>query len=81
MGTNLKVILSAVGVAALLSSPAMARTPARSHQAARTIVNAPYSVRASVAPYAPAQTVYAPDLPAQAHRYGGLTPDFQLSKY
>jgi hypothetical protein len=80
MRTNLKVILSAVGAAALLASPAMATSHARG-QAATSTVNAPYNARASVAPYAPAQavTVYAPDLPVQPHENGGVNPDFQLS--
>jgi hypothetical protein len=81
MRTNLKTILSAVGVAALLASPAMAKSHARTPEAAPSIVNVPYDAHASVAPYAsaPAVTVYAPDLPTQPHRYGGLNPDFQLS--
>jgi hypothetical protein len=81
MRTNLKVILSAVGVAALLASPAMAKSHARADQAAPSLVNVPYDAHGSVAPYAPAQavTVYAPDLRAQPHENGSVNPDFQLS--
>ena len=81
MRTNLKVILSAVGVAALLASPAMAKSHARTHQAAPSIVNVPYDAHASAAPYAPAQavTVYAPDVRVQPHENGRINPDFQLS--
>jgi|HubBroStandDraft_3_1064219.scaffolds.fasta_scaffold2582374_1 hypothetical protein len=82
MTTNLKLILSAVGVAALLASPAMAKS--RHHDAARSLANVPSDARAeSYAPassYAPAtstQRVYAPDLPVPAH-HGDLNPDFQL---
>jgi hypothetical protein len=80
MRTNLKVMLSAVSVAALLASPAMAKSHARTHQAAPSTVNLPYDAHASVAPYAPAQavTVYAPDLRLPPHD-NGLNPDFQLS--
>src|SRR5712671_7074654 len=75
MRTNLRVILSAVGVAALLASPAMAKSHARTDQAAP-----PYDAHASVAPYRPAQavTVYAPDVRVQPHE-NGINPDFQLS--
>jgi hypothetical protein len=78
--TNLKVILSAVGVAALLASPVMAKSHAHVQQAAPSIVNVPYDAHASVAPYRPAQavTVYAPDVRLPAHE-NGLNPDFQLS--
>jgi len=81
MRTNLKVMLSAVGVAALLASPAMAKSHARTHQAAPSLVNVPYDAHASVAPYAPAQavTVYAPDVRVQPHENGRINPDFQLS--
>ena len=81
MRTNLKVIMSAVGVAALLASPAMAKSHARTHQAAPSIVNLPYDAHASVALNRPAQavTVYAPDLRVQPHENGGINPDFQLS--
>jgi hypothetical protein len=79
MRMNLKVILSAIGVAALLASPAVAKS--RTHQAAPSLVNVPHDAHASVAPYAPAQavTVYAPDLRVQPHENGSVNPDFQLS--
>jgi hypothetical protein len=81
MTSNLKVMLSALGVAALLASPAMAKSHARIHRAAPSIVNVPYDARASVQTYAsaPLVTVYAADRPVQPHRYGGLNPDFQLN--
>ena len=82
MRTNLKVILFAVGVAALLASPAMAKSHARTDQAAPSIVNVPYDAHASVAPYyrpAQAVTVYAPDVRVQPHENGRINPDFQLS--
>ncbi len=82
MTTNLKLILSAVGVAALLASPAMAKS--RHHDIARSLASVPSDVRAesyAAAPsYAPAtssQRVYAPDLALPAH-HGDLNPDFQL---
>ena len=80
MTSNLKLILSAVGVAALLASPAMAKS--KHHEGARALGNVPSDARAeSYAPatsYAPAsQRVYAPDLPVPAH-HGDLNPDFQL---
>jgi hypothetical protein len=79
MTSNLKLIVSALGVAALLASPAMAKSQARNHQAAPSIVNVPYGAGGSVQPYASAVTVYAPDLQLQAHRNSAISPDFQLS--
>jgi hypothetical protein len=81
MTSNLTLILSAVGVAALLASPAMAKS--KHHDAARALGNVPSDARAES--YAPApnasapasQRVYAPDLPVPAH-HGDLNPDFQL---
>jgi hypothetical protein len=78
MTLNFKTILSAVGVAALLASPAMAKTQRHQHKAP-TMINVPADAQASVNPYAPAVTVYAPDLKVQAHpSINGLNPDFQL---
>ena len=77
MTSNLKIILSAVGVAALLASPAMAKTE-RHHQAAPSLTNVPAEAHGSGAPNeAPAVTIYAPDLKVQAHSTGGQNPDFQ----
>ena len=76
MTLNLKTILSAVGVAALLASPAMAKNQKHQHKA-QTTINVPADAQASVNPYAPVVTVYAPDVKAQAHTTG-LNPDFQL---
>jgi hypothetical protein len=63
LNMNTKAILSAVGIAAVLASPAMAQPR---HQ---TQSPAPAS--------APAQTVYAPDVPVPTH-YGAVNPDSQL---
>ena len=81
MTPNLKVMLSAVGVAALLASPATAKSHVRVHHAAPSIVNVPYDARASVQPYAsaPAVTVYGAELPSQPRRNGSLSPDFQTN--
>jgi|307.fasta_scaffold100406_2 hypothetical protein len=48
MRTNLKVVLAAVGVAALLASPAVART-VRHHNPSSVYI--PNDARASVAPF------------------------------
>ena len=81
MKTNLKVILSAAGIAALLASPAMAKSNARHHYAAPSTVYIPSDARGAVAPYgafrAPESPTYAPDAPAP-RSYDNLgTPDFQ----
>lgn len=78
MTSNLKIILSAVGVAALLASPAMAKTKQR-HETAPALVNIPVDTHASVASSGQAVTVYAPDVKVPAHTATGLNPDFQLS--
>jgi len=74
MTSNLKLILSAAGVAALLASPAMAKSHARTHD------GVPADARGSVAPSTghPVVTPYAPDLPQQAREAPGPNPDFQL---
>ena len=72
MKANLKVILSFVGVAALLASPAMAKQ-VRHHKAASLIV--PSDARASVAHYGVNEGgPYTPSLPKLP--YGG-NRDFQ----
>jgi hypothetical protein len=63
MTKNVKVIISAVGIAAALASPVMAKT----HRQATG--PAPRDVQA--------QTVYAPDVPVLPHSTG-LNRDFQL---
>jgi hypothetical protein len=63
MTKNAKVILSAVGIAAALASPVMAKTH---HQA-----TAPAPRDAQV------QTVYAPDVPVLPHSTS-INRDFQL---
>ena len=70
MRTNLKVILSAVGVAALLASPAMAKTTR--HQAPSTVF-LPSDARGSVAPYGFEGGAYTPSAPVTR----GLNRDFQ----
>ena len=77
MTSNLKVILSAVGVAALLASPAMAK-PVHHQQAAPSTVNIPADARASVERNTPAQQVYSPDVRVQPNQDGDLNRDFQL---
>jgi hypothetical protein len=80
MTSNLKLILSAVGVAALLASPAMAKAHARNHAAAiKTLQNVPADTRAES--YTPStgwtQKVYSAEAPVPAH-HGSINPDFQL---
>jgi hypothetical protein len=77
MKSNLKVVLCAVSVAALLASPALAKSHARVHQAAPSLVNVPADARASVEAYGPAQRVYSPNVYDSA-LHSGLTPDRQL---
>ena len=78
MTSNLKLILSAAGVAVLVASPAMAKSHVRTQDAAPVAV--PADARASVAPYAahPLVTPYAASLPQPAHEAPGPNPDFQL---
>jgi hypothetical protein len=76
MRTNLKVILSAVGVAALLASPAMAKT-VRHHHVTPSTIYIPNDARGSVAPYGYGSFEggpYTPSIPTPAH---GLNRDFQ----
>jgi hypothetical protein len=82
MRTNLKAILSAVGVAALLASPATAKT-VRNHDGAPSTVSIPSDARGSVIRYgaygfgprgATESGPYTPSIPTPAH---GLNPDFQ----
>jgi len=74
MRTNLKVILSAVGVAALLASPAMAKT-AR-HQAAASTVNLPSDARGSAASYGYGVSEGGPYTPSAPVKHG-VDRDFQ----
>jgi hypothetical protein len=80
MKANLKVMLSAVGVAALLASPAMAQTHPRHRHVAPATVSVPSDARAS-APNgvfrAPETPTYAPDAPAPRSYYNLGVPDFQ----
>ena len=78
MTSNLKLVLSAVGVVALVASPAMAKP--RNHDAIRALQNVPADTRAAVDTYAPSSTyqkVYGADLAVPAH-HGSINPDFQL---
>ena len=79
MTLNLKVILSAVGVAALIASPAMAKSHVRTHHFAPA--GAPVYGQVYAAPaYAGRQVVtpYGASLPQQAHQMPGQASDFQL---
>jgi hypothetical protein len=78
MTSNLKVILSAVGVAALVASPALAKSHVRTNHVAPAAV--PAYGQAVVTPNAghPLVTPYAPNLPEPAHETVGPSPDFQL---
>jgi hypothetical protein len=70
MKANLKVILSVVGVAALLASPAMAK-----HVRPAKLLVIPSDARASAAPYGANEGgPYTPSLPTT--RYG-TSRDFQ----
>jgi hypothetical protein len=79
MTSNLKVILSAIGVAALVTSPALAKSHVRTNQVAPAAV--PAYGQASVTPNAPHQLVtpYAPDVQQRPHETAGENPDFQLA--
>jgi hypothetical protein len=72
MNTSLKIILSAVGVAAMLASPAMAKSHARTHYAPRALSNIPYDARGSVEPYR------GPVWQVQPWTSNELNGDFQL---
>lgn len=78
MTSNLKAILSAVGVAALVTSPALAKSHVRTNHVAPAAV--PADARASVTPNGAHQLVtpYAADVPQRAHEPAGENPDFQL---
>ena len=64
MKANLKVILSTVGVAAFLASPAVAKT-ARHQHAVQPTVSVPSNARGSVATYGTSEGgPYTPSKPA-----------------
>jgi hypothetical protein len=78
MTSNLKMIVSAVGVAALLASPALAKT--EHHRAVPSLVNVPADAHGSASTTnGSLVTVYAPDVRVQAHPASSVNPDFQLS--
>ena len=72
MRKNLKAVLSAAGVAALLASPAMAKTVR--HHAAPSSVYVPSDARGSVGYGARESGPYTPSIPTPAH---GQSRDFQ----
>jgi hypothetical protein len=73
MRKNLKVVLSAAGVAALLASPAIAKTVR--HHVAPPSVYVPSDARGSVGGYGAVESgPYTPSIPTPAH---GLSRDFQ----
>ena len=78
MTSNLKGILSAVGVAALLASPAMAKSHVRTNHVAPVAV--PADAQGYAPQYAahPVVTPYAPNVPQAPHEMPGPNPDFQL---
>jgi hypothetical protein len=77
MTSNLKVILSAVGVAALAASPAMAKSHVRHHFVpgvpayGQVYTTPPYAGRQVVTPYGANAREPAHEMPGQSH-------DFQL---
>ena len=74
MRANLKVILSAASVAALLASPAMAKTMRYGHAAPSTLF-IPSDARGSVAPFAANEgSPYTPSMPTPKY---GANRDFQ----
>ena len=77
MTSNLKVILSAVGVAALAASPAMAKSHAHHFVAAGAPV---YGQVYTTPPYAGRQLVtpYGANAAEPAHESPGPSHDFQL---
>src|SRR5579862_5220126 len=77
MKSSLKIVLSAVSVAALLASPALAKSHTRAHHLAPSLSNVPADARGSVESYGPAQRVYSPNVYDPA-LHSGLTPDRQL---
>jgi hypothetical protein len=72
MKSNVKMILSAVGVAALLASPALGKS---------RHVPAPVATETNaVAPQAPVVVApYAASVPVTTQRANGLNRDFQIS--
>jgi hypothetical protein len=75
MTTNLKVILSAAGVAALLASPAMAKT-VRHQAAAPSTIYLPSNAQGSVGPYSYGPREGGPYTPS-APTTRGPNRDFQ----
>lgn len=84
MTSNLKVMLSAVAVAALAASPAMANSYARANHFvpanARASATTPYVAHQLVTPYGAQQLVtpYGANLQERPHEMPGPAADFQL---
>jgi len=76
MTLNWKIVLSAVGVAALLASPVTAKE--RTRQVPQSLINLPADTQASIRPNGALVTVYSPDVKVQAHQVQTVNPDFQL---
>ena len=78
MTSNLKVILSAVGVAALVASPALAKSHVRTNHVAPAAF--PADAHGYVTPNGVHQLVtpYSADVPQPPHETAGQSPDFQL---
>jgi hypothetical protein len=72
MSTNLKVILSALGVAALLVSPVMAKTDRHHHAGPSDVRGAVVPEGAAPGPYTSGP--YTPGVPSTTH---GINGDFQ----
>jgi hypothetical protein len=77
MTPNLKVILSAAGVAALVASPALAKSHVRTHYLAPAV---PAYGQVYTTPYAERQVVapYGADTPTAPHEMPGPSHHFQL---
>ena len=75
MSTNLKVILSALGVAALLVSPAMAKTDRHHHGASSDVRGAVVPEGAAPGPYTSGP--YTPGVPSVPSTTRGPNSDFQ----
>lgn len=77
MTSNLKAIFSAVSVAALIASPAMAKTK-RHEQPAPSTIGVPADAQASINALTPFVTPYSADLKVRENPTNSVNPDFQL---
>jgi hypothetical protein len=83
MTSNLKVMLSAIAVAVVAASPAMANSHVRANHSVPADARAsatPYVAHRLVTPYVAHQLVtpYGAALPEASHEMPGPAPDFQL---